>query len=55
MIYDWLIRRYNEEKIRTRQTLQDALTNIHLSIDLWTSPNALAILGIVAHYITADG
>jgi len=55
MIHDWLIRRYNEEKIRTRQTLQDALTNIHLSIDLWTSPNALAILGIVAHYITADG
>jgi hypothetical protein len=54
-MYGWLIRRYNEAKITTRQILQNALTNIHLSVDLWTSPNNLAILGVVAHYITIEG
>src|SRR5258708_5339471 len=28
---------------------------IHISCDLWSSPNSLAILRIVAHFITGDG
>ena len=27
---------------------------IHLSLDIWTSPNALPTLGVVAHYISED-
>ena len=29
------------------------MSSVHFSVDLWTSPNSLAILGVVAHYITA--
>ena len=29
--------------------------NIHLSFDLWTSPNYYAIIAIVAHYIDKNG
>lgn len=35
--------------------LQSALSKIHLTIDLWTSPNNLAIIGIIAHYISDSG
>jgi len=32
-----------------------AQSKIHLSYDLWTSPNSLAILRVIAHYIDKDG
>ncbi|KAJ6784307.1 hypothetical protein PWT90_04256 [Aphanocladium album] len=32
-----------------------AKSRIHISCDLLTSPNCLAILGIVSHYVTEDG
>ena len=32
-----------------------AHSRIHISFDLWTSPNHKAIVGVVAHYITAHG
>jgi hypothetical protein len=35
--------------------LHSARTDIHISCDLWTSPNCLPILGVVAHYISEDG
>jgi hypothetical protein len=54
-IHDWVLRKYTEEKVIIRQAVQAALTNIHFTVDLWTSPNSLAILGIVAHYISATG
>jgi hypothetical protein len=33
-----------------RKKLQSALSNIHLSLDIWTSPNRLLLLGICAHF-----
>lgn len=42
-----------KEKMKSR--LHSARTDIHLSCDLWTSPNCLPILGVVAHYISDDG
>jgi hypothetical protein len=35
--------------------LQAAKSKIHISCDLWTSPNSLTILGIIAHYVDEDG
>lgn len=40
-----------ESKERLRQDMREARSNISLSFDLWTSPNYLAILGVVAHFI----
>jgi hypothetical protein len=34
--------------------LQRSKTKIHISCNLWSSPNSLAILGVVAYYITRD-
>ncbi|ENH67969.1 hypothetical protein FOC1_g10000208, partial [Fusarium oxysporum f. sp. cubense race 1] len=42
-------------KERVKQRIQSAKSRIHISCDLWTSPNSLAILGVVAHYVTEDG
>jgi hypothetical protein len=34
-----------------RKKLQSALSSIHLSLDIWTSPNRLLLLGICAHFV----
>lgn len=39
----------SQDLVRTK--LQSALTDIHLSLDIWTSPNQLLLLGICAHFI----
>ena len=38
-----------------RYELRAAWSNIHISFDLWTSPNCYAIMAIVAHYIDSNG
>ncbi len=40
---------YEEGQRRIYLVLQDALSSIHISYDVWTSPNDLEILGIVSH------
>jgi len=42
-------------KKQLRNDLQEARSNIHLSFNLWTSPNYYAVIAIVAHYINRDG
>lgn len=54
-IHKWVVRQYEAEKLVVRKAIHSAITNIHLTVDLWTSPNTLSILGIIAHYITTSG
>ena len=35
-----------------RRDLQSAISNIHISLDIWTSPNRHLLLAICAHYTT---
>jgi len=35
--------------------MQEAHSSISISFDLWTLPNYLAILGVVAHFIDKNG
>lgn len=37
------------------EALAGSITSIHLSFDLWTSRNNIALLGLVAHFISAEG
>jgi hypothetical protein len=53
-IRTWIIRRFEIEKSRIKIRLRNAKTRIHISLDIWTSPNNKPILGVVAHYIAAD-
>jgi hypothetical protein len=38
-----------------RQVVQAALSHIHISLDIWTSPNRLLLLAICGHFTTYDG
>jgi hypothetical protein len=42
---------YEAQRAIVQQELKHAITAIHLSFDLWTSPNRHAIMAIVAHFI----
>ena len=37
-----------------RKKLQSAISDIHLSLDLWTSPNNHLLLGVCAHFVDYD-
>ena len=39
-----------EGKQRLRHILATAISDIHVTCDMWTSPNNLAILAVVAHF-----
>jgi hypothetical protein len=51
----WVIRQFRIQKENIKHMIQSARSKIHISCDLWTSSNSLAILGVVAHFITDDG
>jgi hypothetical protein len=45
---------FYDHKDVVRKTLQSALTHIHLSMDIWTSPNDKLVLGITADFIECE-
>lgn len=54
-IRQWIMRQYRNRKETIKNKLHAAKSKVHISCDLWTSPNSLAILAIIAHYVDADG
>jgi len=52
---EWVIQTYNDHKQTIIDELRQAQGLIHLSFDLWTSRNLIALNGVVAHYYAADG
>jgi hypothetical protein len=50
-IQEWTIHMYNTKKQWIKVEVQLALSKVHFTIDLWTSPNSLVIIGMIAHYI----
>lgn len=51
----WVLHQYECLKTTTKATLRKARSKIHISCDLWTSPNSLAILGITTQFIDVTG
>jgi hypothetical protein len=51
----WSLRIFEAEKIKIQQALHSATSKIHFTVDLWTSPNTLSILGAIAHYTAENG
>jgi hypothetical protein len=54
-IQNWTMEAYQYEKLQVQQALQSAQSKIHFTIDLWTSVNNKALMGIVAHYLANNG
>jgi hypothetical protein len=45
---------WDKHKDAVRRALQAALSHIHISLDIWTSPNRWLLLAICAHFTTYD-
>lgn len=50
----WIIAEFDSQKAQVKEELQASLSKIHLTFDLWTSENGLALLGVVAHYLDRE-
>jgi hypothetical protein len=55
IIRGWVIKEYENRKAQLRGELKEARSAISISFDLWTSQNAHAVLGVVAHFIDRRG
>jgi len=44
-------RSWVQKKDLIRKKIQSAISNIHVSLDIWTSPNRLLLLGICGHFV----
>jgi hypothetical protein len=51
----WVLNQFNIKKDRIRVRIYCARSKVYISLDIWTAPNMLPILAIIAHYITKDG
>ena len=43
---------FNDKKQRIKQALQEAISKVHFSVDGWTSPNQLGMMGVVVHFVS---
>ena len=51
-IRDWILAEFERRQEEVKQQLFASKSRIHLSFDLWTSPNHLSFVGVVAHYMS---
>jgi hypothetical protein len=51
----WIMDEYADHKERLKDELRHARSDIHLSFDMWTAPNGIAILSIYGHWIGPSG
>lgn len=54
-IRKWVLEAFEDRQKYIQEDLRKAISKIHFSFDLWTSPNHLALMGVVAHYIDEFG
>lgn len=51
----WIKQRYEAELTVKKEEMLAVAGRVHLSFDGWTSPTAVALVGVIAHYVTVDG
>ncbi len=54
-IKKWVLRTFNDQKPWKKDELQAAKSKIHITCDLATTPNGLAIMAICAHFVAESG
>jgi hypothetical protein len=54
-IRNWISRQFDFQKQQVKKRLQASLSCIHITTDLWTSGNDLALLGAIAHFVNSQG
>jgi hypothetical protein len=53
-VRSWILARFNQARNEIKEHLAMAASNIHISCDMWSSPNNYALLGVVAHWTDPD-
>jgi hypothetical protein len=54
-IRGWTMRTFEANKQAIIEDLQQALSKVHLTVDLWSSGNRKSVLVVIGHYISASG
>ena len=54
-IRQWIISDFKRRRGQIRKELHLSKSLVHLSFDLWTSPNSLAMLAVVGHFVSHVG
>jgi hypothetical protein len=54
-IRQWVMDAFETRKNRLQDDLRHSRSRISISFDVWTSPNCLAVIGAVAHFIDKRG
>src|SRR4029077_3283624 len=54
-IRDWIMKYFERYKEVVIEQLRNVLGKVHISFDLWTSRNLLALCGIAVHFIDKQG
>jgi hypothetical protein len=50
----WILKKFKEKRLQVKAELVTARSRIHVSFNRWTSPNRLAIIEVVIHYLDKD-
>lgn len=50
----WILAEFKKQRVRVKEELALSKSMIHISFDLWTSPNSLGIVAVVAHFLDKD-
>jgi hypothetical protein len=50
----WILEEFEQKRLQVKAELATARSRIHVSFDRWTSPNGLAIVGVIVHYLDKD-
>ena len=50
----WIENDFEKSKTKIKRLLAGSRGNVHISSDLWSSPNGLALNGVVSHFVDAE-
>lgn len=54
-VRSWIQQSFAANKQSIKEALSNSVSSIHISFDLWTSPNNLALLGVVGYWLNEEG
>lgn len=54
-IQRWVMKMFQQNKTQIQNEIEQSLSSVHISFDLWTSPNRHALLGVAGYWITKEG
>ncbi|WKT54064.1 hypothetical protein QSH57_004648 [Fusarium oxysporum f. sp. vasinfectum] len=51
----WILQEFEEHTRMLKDEMNKALSKVHTSFDMWTSPNGIAMLSVIAYYVDIAG